>query len=103
MFKPLKLLTAAGLLMAAAASANAAPISAFGQSTDMSANSAGNLIEVHGGHKRCRYGLGGWHRHVWRHGKRIRIPCHSYRRNHRHRHNDACIIIGDFLKICPDD
>ena len=102
MFKILKLLTAAGLVMAASAYANAAPAPGFGANADIGANSAGNLVEVHGRHRACRVGARGYHRHVWRRGERVRIPCHSYRRDRRHRNERDCVVIGDFLKFCPN-
>jgi hypothetical protein len=102
MFKFFKLLTAAAFLMTASAYANAAPMPAVGANADISAKSAGNLIEVHGRHSACRVGARGWHRHVWRRGERVRIPCHSYRRDRRHRFERDCVTIGDFLKFCPN-
>lgn len=100
MFKTLKLLTAAALLTGFAATANAAPISTVAPDAGIGVNS--NLVEVHGRHRACRFGARGWHRHVWRRGERIRIPCRSYRRDYRHRYDRDCIRIGDVLKICPD-
>jgi hypothetical protein len=102
MFKPLKLLTAAGLLLAASAYANAAPAPALGANANIGANSAGNLVEVHGRHRACRNGVAGWHRHQWRRGERVRIRCRPYRRDHRYRNERDCVVIGDFLKFCPN-
>ena len=100
MFKTLKLLTAAALLMGSAAYASAAPGSAIGPNAGIGANS--NLVEVHGRHRACRQGYEGWHRHTWRRGERVRIRCRSYRRDYRHRYDRDCIRIGDVLKICPE-
>jgi hypothetical protein len=102
MFKTLKLLTAAALLTGFAASANAAPNSAVGPNALGGANSERNLVEVHGRHRACRFGVRGWHRHTWRRGERVRISCRSYRRDYRHRYDRDCIRIGDVLKICPE-
>jgi hypothetical protein len=101
MFKTLKLLTAAALLTGFAASANAAPASAVGPNAFGGANSERNLVEIHGRHRACRFGARGWHRHTWRRGERVRIPCRSYRGDYRHRNERECFRVGP-VKICPE-
>ncbi len=53
--------------MLVASAANAAPLSG----TPAAAETASGVELVHGGHRSCREGGGGWHRHTWR-GDRIR-------------------------------
>ena len=85
----------ASALMIGMSAANAAPLSA----TSMNAEVGNGLELVHGGHRSCRAGAGGWHRHT-RHGDRVRCgrsvrvyrsePSVSIRvgKTHRHRHHD---------------
>ena len=87
-------LFAAALTMGVSA-AHAAPLSA----TQANAEVDNGLELVHGGHRSCRAGAGGWHRHT-RHGDRIRCgrSVRVYRsepsvsihvgKTHRHRDHD---------------
>jgi hypothetical protein len=85
MFKPLKILAAAGLFAATASMAGAAPAN-LGQATDGLSN---GLIKVHGFHRSCERGPGGWHRHN-RFGERR--PCREWRG--RGRRPDSCVRFG---------
>jgi hypothetical protein len=85
MIKPLKILAAAGLLFASAGLASAAPAN-IGQVTEGLSN---GLVQVHGGHRSCQRGYGGWHRHN-RFGERR--SCRQWRG--RGRRPDACVKFG---------
>jgi hypothetical protein len=85
MIKPLKILAAAGFLFASASWANAAPANMSHVTDGLSAG----LIQVHGFHRSCQRGPGGWHRHN-RFGERRR--CRSW--DGRGRRPDACVRFG---------
>ena len=57
----------ASAIMFGATAANAAPLSA----TPATSEAVSGVELVHGGHRSCREGGGGWHRHSWD-GDRIR-------------------------------
>jgi hypothetical protein len=86
MFKPLKILVAAGLLAATAGMASAAPASNAGQ---IAAGVGDGLTQVHGFHRSCQRGRRGWHRHN-RFGERR--ECREWRG--RGRRPDACVRFG---------
>lgn len=83
----------AAALMMGMSTANAAPLSA----TQANAEVDNGLELVHGGHRSCRAGAGGWHRHT-RDGDRVRCgrsvrvyrsePSVSIRVGKTHRHRD---------------
>ncbi|WP_088346987.1 MULTISPECIES: hypothetical protein [Rhodomicrobium] len=86
MIKSLKLLAAAGALLASASIAGAAP-GTVGQG----APSVGDgLTRVHGCHASCERGPGGWHRHVGNHC--ARRPCREWRG--KGRRPDSCVKVG---------
>ena len=85
MIRTLKTLAAAGLLASAATMASAATGS-FGQVADGVTN---NLVQVHGSHRSCERGGGGWHRHN-RFGERR--SCREWRGEGRR--PDSCVRFG---------
>ena len=85
MIRTLKTLAAAGLLAAAASMATAAPGN-IGQVPDGASN---GVTQVHGGHRSCERGPGGWHRHN-RFGERR--PCREWRGQGRR--PDSCVKFG---------
>ena len=85
MIRTLKTLAAAGLLASAATMASAATGS-FGQVPDGVTN---NLVQVHGSHRSCERGGGGWHRHN-RFGERR--ACREWRGEGRR--PDSCVRFG---------
>jgi len=85
MTRTLKTLAAAGLLASAATMASAATGS-FGQVADGVSN---NLVQIHGSHRSCERGGGGWHRHN-RFGERR--ACREWRGEGRR--PDSCVRFG---------
>lgn len=84
MIKALKTLAAAGLLAATASVVSAAPAS-----LEKPAGVSNDLVQVHGNHRSCQRGPGGWHRHnKW--GERR--PCREWRGQGRR--PDACVKFG---------
>jgi hypothetical protein len=81
----IKTLALAGLFAAAASVAGAAP-SNVGQMVDGVSN---GVTQVHGGHRSCERGPGGWHRHN-RYGERRH--CRTW--DGRGRRPDACVKFG---------
>jgi hypothetical protein len=78
-------LTAAGFLVAMASAAGAAPAN-VGSVADGLSNS---VVQIHGNHRTCRRGPGGWHRHN-RFGER-RL-CREWRGGGRR--PSSCIKVG---------
>ena len=85
MIRTLKIMAAAGLLAAAASTAIAAP-TGVGQVSDGASN---GVVRIHGNHRSCERGPGGWHRHN-RYGERR--PCREWRGEGRR--PDACVKFG---------
>ena len=81
----LKTTAAAALLAATASIASAAPTS-VGQMREGLSN---GVIQVHGDHRSCQRGRGGWHRHN-RFGERR--PCREWRGEGRR--PEACVRVG---------
>ncbi len=85
MIRTLNTLAAAGVLAATASVVSAAPAT-----VEKPATGAGNgLVQVHGDHRSCQRGPGGWHRHN-RFGERR--PCREWRGQGRR--PDACVKFG---------
>jgi len=85
MLNALRILAAASLLAATASISNAAPLN-VGQEPGEVSN---DLVQVHGGHRSCERGPGGWHRHN-RYGER-RL-CREWRGGGRR--PDYCVRVG---------
>ena len=81
----LKTLAAASLLAAAASYAYAAPANVAGAGQDVD----NGVVQVHGNHRSCERGPGGWHRHN-RLGERR--PCREWRGQGRR--PDSCVKCG---------
>jgi len=82
----LKTMAAAVLLAAAASMANAAAPANMSQMPD---GAGSNVVRVHGDHRSCERGPGGWHRHN-RNGERR--PCREWRGEGRR--PDSCVRFG---------
>lgn len=87
MIKSIKLLAAAGALLASASIAGAAPTSTPGQSAP---NVGDGLTRVHGCHASCERGPRGWHRHAGNNCRRR--PCREWRG--KGRRPDSCVKVG---------
>lgn len=85
MIRALKTLAATALLAATASIASAAP-GAVGPVADGLSN---GVVLVHGNHRSCERGPGGWHRHN-RYGERR--PCREWRGSGRR--PDSCVRFG---------
>lgn len=85
MIGTIKVLAAAAFFAAAASTASAAPVN-VGQVPD---GLSSGLILVHGRHRSCERGPGGWHRHN-RYGERR--PCREWRGEGRR--PDYCVRVG---------
>lgn len=84
MLRMMKTLATATLFAATASLASAAP--AVGPALDGASN---NVVQVHGNHRSCERGRGGWHRHN-RYGERR--PCREWRGEGRR--PDSCVRVG---------
>lgn len=85
MIGTLKTMAAAALLAASASIASAAPANM----SQVPAGMSGDVVQVHGNHRACERGPGGWHRHN-RHGERR--PCREWRGQGRR--PDSCVKLG---------
>lgn len=91
----------AALLIPFGVATKAAPVSPGSTDTKITKS----LTLVHGRHRSCRRGYGGWHRHkrIRRRGpdRWIRRRCYPrYRRHHRHRYRHRhCVRVGP-VEIC---
>ena len=85
MIGPLKTMAAAALLAVTASMASAAPAN-MSQVQD---GASSNIVKVHGNHRSCERGRGGWHRHN-RFGERR--PCRQWRGQGRR--PDSCVRFG---------
>ena len=85
MLNALRILAGASLLAATASITNAAPLN-VGQELGAVSN---DLVQVHGGHRSCERGPGGWHRHN-RYGERR--YCREWRGQGRR--PDYCVRVG---------
>jgi len=85
MIGTLKTMAAAALLAATASMASAAPANM----SQVPAGMSGDIVQVHGNHRSCQRGPGGWHRHN-RHGERR--PCREWRGQGRR--PDSCVKFG---------
>jgi hypothetical protein len=90
MLNKFRILAAASLLAIAASTANAAPMN-LNQETGGVRH---DLVQIHGGHRSCERGPGGWHRHN-RYGER-RL-CREWRGQGRR--PDYCVRVGG-VYIC---
>jgi hypothetical protein len=86
MLNALRILGAASLLAVTASITNAAPIS-VGQAPGGMSN---DLVQIHGSHRSCERGPGGWHRHN-RYGERR--SCREWRGHGRR--PDYCVRVGE--------
>jgi hypothetical protein len=85
MIGTLKTVAVAALLAATASMATAAPANVGHLPDGLSSD----LVRVHGDHRSCQRGPGGWHRHN-RNGERR--PCREWRGEGRR--PDACVKFG---------
>jgi len=85
MLNTLRILAGAGLLAATASITNAAPMS-VGQELGAGSNA---LVQIHGSHRSCERGPGGWHRHN-RYGERR----HCREWHGQGRRPDYCVRVG---------
>jgi hypothetical protein len=85
MHRTIKVLALTGVFAAAASVAGAAP-SNIGQMPEGVSN---GVVQVHGNHRSCERGPGGWHRHN-QFGERR--PCREW--HGRGRRPDACVKFG---------
>ena len=85
MLNALRILAAASLLAATASITNAALLN-VGQEPGGVSN---GLVQIHGGHRSCERGPGGWHRHN-RYGERR----HCREWHGRGRRPDYCVRVG---------
>ena len=80
-----KTLAAAALLASTASMAGAVPANV----SQLSEGLSSDIVRVHGNHRSCERGPGGWHRHN-RYGERR--PCREWRGEGRR--PDACVRVG---------
>lgn len=85
MHKTFKTLAVAGLAAAGASMTSAAPVKVAQVPEGLS----GGLVQVHGEHRSCQRGPGGWHRHN-RYGERRH--CREWRGEGRR--PDYCVRVG---------
>jgi Spy/CpxP family protein refolding chaperone len=85
MIGTLKTMAAAAVLAATASMASAAPANM----SQVPAGVSGDVVQVHGNHRSCQRGPGGWHRHN-RNGERRQ--CREWRGQGRR--PDACVKFG---------
>lgn len=97
MMRLIQIAIAAVIFAASASFASAAPATNLG---DVGTKITSGLTEVHGRHRACRRGPGGWHRHVWRRGRFQRRQCRQWRgRGNRPR---DCVKVGP-IYFCDDN